>query len=235
MKKNGFNACFICLMIGMIGCVGFLMLPDSVFLKEISVPEVDEHTSMIAFTFDDGPNNVYTEELLVLLQEEQAIVTFFLMGEHMEEYPTLVESIVKSGHQIANHTYSHPNVEYLELEEIEEELASTQRMLEAFDSEVVPLFRPPYGCYSELLFKLEIPVALWNVDSSDWEGTSSSEIYTKVMNEVSDGDIVVFHDDNKETIEAIRLLIPELKKQGYQFVDITTLLKYKSSEAVLNK
>lgn len=188
---------------------------------------------MIAITFDDGPNAQYTPPILDILSEEQIYATFFLIGSHMEGNKEIVEAIVNANHEIASHTYAHPNLLSLNKQELLIEVKKNKQKIRRYTKQKTIYFRPPYGAVNEQIIDwIQDPIVLWQVDSMDWKNDSVKQIYHRVMKQVSDGDIIIFHDDNTTTVEVIKKLIPALKKQHYQFVTISELQKHRENNEI---
>lgn len=182
----------------------------------------------IALTFDDGPHETYTDEILDILSEYNVKATFFIVGENAEYYPEIVNRILSEGHEVGSHTYSHCNICSVDDRKLIDEVYKCENALGEYRPK---LFRPPGGIFnnhdSELLDRLGYDIILWSVDTKDWTGISSDRIIQTVRNNVNDGDIVLFHDYNGHvsgTPNALRVLIPELVSQNYQLVTVSELL-----------
>ena len=186
---------------------------------------------VIAFTFDDGPHPYYTDRILEVLASEGVRATFFEIGENIAAYPEITRRVVAAGHEIGNHSYSHPIGRAKDASIWEEEIRRTDRILADLGIGTPALFRPPQGkCptgLSSLLENTGKVAVLWNVDTRDWEHRTSEEIIREVEENVHGGDIVLFHDfvsAESTTVAAIKKLIPALKERGYQFVTVSELL-----------
>ncbi len=187
----------------------------------------------IALTFDDGPGKQYTEEILGILDEYDAKATFFLIGENAERYPEIVKEESARGHEIGNHTYSHPNMRKLSPEKYGEEIEKTQTVLAEITGKPPVLFRPPGGYLNNALVEKTAENGCtavlwsWRQDTRDWANPSVEEVVGTVMEGLCDGDIILFHDfDAKEspTPAALRLLLPKLRDMGYEFVTVSELM-----------
>lgn len=186
---------------------------------------------MISLTFDDGPHPGYTPKILDILSEYGITATFFTVGENALYYPAALERCMKEGHEIANHTYSHKDLSHDSVEEIENEVIATEKIIyENFDVRT-KLLRPPGGLYGKNVIKaaanLDYTLVLWNIDTKDWAHTSPEIIAANVLDSVKPGDIILMHDfigRNSPTPEALKLMIPELLRRGYKFVTVSELL-----------
>ena len=186
---------------------------------------------MIALTFDDGPHPKYTPQILGILAKYKIKATFFTVGENVALYPEAVESCIKNGHEIANHTYTHKDLSKDSFEDICREIRDTEKVLyESF--EVRPkLLRPPGGLYNRSVIlasdKLDYTLVLWNIDTKDWAHTPSDTIVKNVLTNVKAGDIILMHDyisKDSPTPAALDEIIPALIKKGYNFVTVSELL-----------
>lgn len=192
------------------------------------------HKKWIALTFDDGPNAKITKDVLHVLQQYQVKATFFCLGYKVKRYPEIAQLIVSQGHEIANHTYSHPSLNQISNRELDKEIKMTQKVIFQTTGIFAHLFRPPEGIYNDQILKvakknqLQSVMWSWDQDTKDWSrNRMKSTIVKKVLKNASNGDIILFHDSQKKTVQALKEILPELKKQGYQFVTVTQLLQAK--------
>ncbi|MGL4786960.1 MAG: polysaccharide deacetylase family protein [Cetobacterium sp.] len=187
-------------------------------------------TKKIALTFDDGPKAKITEEILEVLNENDAKATFFILGTNEKRYPKILEKIHEGGHQIANHSYNHPNLKKLPMSDVKKELESTNKIITAVTNKKVGHFRPPYGALTktqkeELKKSLGMESVMWNICPKDWEKPSDADYIAKFLVENSkDNGIVLLHDYGK-TAQALKVAIPQLKAKGFEFVTIEELNK----------
>ena len=197
----------------------------------VSTPEPEG--AVIALTFDDGPNPAYTGAVLDVLYENNAPATFFIMGSHVHGNEKLLRQILGEGHEVGNHTYSHTDLTTLTAAEIMEEVERTQEAIDraVFKRAEISFVRPPYGWYDNAVLQaLAAPAVLWDIDSGDWTVTTAQEISNLVLSSVQDGDVVVFHDNNRETVEALKVLLPKLKQSGFQPVTLSQLYELKGGK-----
>ncbi|SDF19329.1 polysaccharide deacetylase family protein [Sporolituus thermophilus] len=185
---------------------------------------------LVALTFDDGGSYYQVREILDVLREYNARSTFFLLGRWVDANPELTRRILADGHEIANHSYSHPSFSRLSADEMRSEIMSTQYALErAVGSRYTHLFRPPYGDYNGTLSAVlngmgYRALVMWNVDSRDWTGVSAWSMANKILSQVSGGAIILFHLHGSNTADALRTILPELRARGYNPVTVTELL-----------
>ncbi|PYZ93439.1 polysaccharide deacetylase [Salipaludibacillus keqinensis] len=188
----------------------------------------------IALTFDDGPDATYTTQILDILEEKGVPGTFFVVGQQVDKFPKLVRRIVRDGHGLANHSFTHPNFTKIQSSDVQNEILNTQRSIANVVRRQPDLFRPPYGLMTradeDFLEKRGFRVILWSVDTLDWTGLSGDEIYSRVIQDISPGGIILQHNIDVNpgmldgTVEALPRIIDQLKAEGYTFVTVQTLL-----------
>ncbi|MEC0248341.1 polysaccharide deacetylase family protein [Paenibacillus chitinolyticus] len=207
--------------------------------------EVPSAGKVIALTFDDGPDPVQTVQILDELKKYGAKATFFVVGKRAERFPALIKREAAEGHEIGNHTYSHPFLtNNRSTESIRSEIAATQKVIKSINGTAPVLFRPPGGYYHERLVHVSLsegclPILWsWHQDTEDWKAPGVNRIVNKVLNNAREGDIVLFHDHvqgSSNTVDAIRKILPELSKRGYHFVTVSELLKLRGSTSGVSK
>lgn len=182
---------------------------------------------LVAFTFDDGPS-YNTIKIVNTLVKYDSKATFFLVGNKIEKYAKTMDVLVKNGMDIGNHTYSHKELTKLSDKEILKEIDLTNEVIYN-KTGIKPMFlRPSYGAMNKRIKKLStMPIIIWNIDTLDWKYHNSNKIKDKILKYVSDGDIILMHDTYVATLNAVEMVIPELKKQGYKIVSVSELFKYK--------
>jgi len=193
----------------------------------------------MALSYDDGPNDPHTQNLLDLLAEHQAKATFFLIGKYIRQRPDLVRAIRSAGHAIGNHTESHPNLIFTPASRVKEELESCSKALQDATGEATSWFRPPFGGRRpevlRIARKLGLQPVMWSVTGYDWSAESSRAIINKVVKQVEGrsrkrGEIILLHDgshlsfgaDRHFTIEATRVLLKKYSAEK-RFVSVPDL------------
>lgn len=216
--------------------LGIPLLPiiddEEVIKKEESVQDEKEeiiveynNDKLIAFTFDDGPSS-YTEKLLEILKENESKATFFITGNVIRQNESIIKKIQDEGHQIGVHGFSHVSFTDLDIDEVDAEIAVTQDIL--YDIGVKPsnAVRPPFGKLNETIKEqIHSPFILWNIDTEDWKTRNKDKIKNRVLNNISEGSIILMHDAYPATIEAFKELIPTLKEKGYKLVTVDEMHK----------
>lgn len=175
---------------------------------------------VIALTFDDGPHPEITPQVLAMLEKHQVKGTFFVIGASVDTYPELAKQIVDEGHQIANHTYSHPDLAKLSDSEVLREIQQTQDAIFNATGATPELYRLPYGSGGARVVRLLKPLTsiIWNVDSEDWQSKDKELIVEQVLMHLQPQSLLLMHDTHHATAPALDELIPLLKERGYRFV-----------------
>ena len=180
----------------------------------------------VALTFDDGPHPVHTPRLLDLLREAGAAATFFVVGREAERHPGLIKRIVGEGHQLGNHSWSHPHE--TTPEGATDELGRTHNLLKAITGMDTTLFRPPYGREHGALaveaMSRGYRTVMWSMDTNDWRVRDSSRLSEMVGERTKRGDIVLMHDIHGSTVDAVPDLLRRLANRGVRCVSVERLL-----------
>ncbi|UQZ35064.1 polysaccharide deacetylase [Paenibacillus sp. PK3_47] len=196
--------------------------------------EVHTNQKVIALTFDDGPDPDETGEILDVLQEHNAKCTFFAIGKKIAAYPDVARRVITEGHELANHTYNHVYFKApVSQQQIQKELELTEQEIFKVSGRHSSLFRPPGGMYDQTLVDVSNSMGLrpvlwsWHQDTRDWNRPGVWNISSKVIRNARNGDIVLFHDyvhGQSQTKEALKIILPELKKKGFKFVTVSELI-----------
>lgn len=201
---------------------------------------------VVALTYDDGPNPPYTDKILDVLAREHVHATFFVVGRAVDQYPQTIKRLVAGGNALGNHTWDHVHLVLLQRASVRAEMRKTDAAIARVTHQHPKIMRPPFGARDWLVLdemrKLGYTVVMWSVPlPRDWEYPTAGTIARRVIPRVKDGSIIVLHDGNRgqlcplrnlaphvcdrsQDIEATRLIIDALKKQGYRFVTIPELL-----------
>jgi polysaccharide deacetylase family sporulation protein PdaB len=195
--------------------------------------EVPTHRKLIALTFDDGPDESKTVAILDLLKQYDAKATFFVVGSRVEKLPEIVKRERKEGHDVGNHTFHHPSFHRISPNKALSEIDQGQASIINATGTETHFFRPPGGSYTDSLVKLSKEKGLkmilwsWHQDTLDWRKPGVHRIVNKVLRNARNGDIVLMHDyvyKSTQTVEALKIILPELKKRGFTFVTVSELL-----------
>lgn len=199
-----------------------------------------DHGQM-ALTFDDGPNDPYTQRLLDLLAQREAKATFFLIGKYVRQRPEIARAIHAAGHCIGNHTFNHPNLILVSAARLRQELEDCRKALEDAIGASATLFRPPFGGRRPNVIRtarsLDLETVMWSVTGYDWNAKTAEEIIAKVTRQVDSrgrrqSEIILLHDgshlgfgaDRSRTVEATRVLL-EKYSAGKKFISVSELSK----------
>lgn len=172
-----------------------------------------------------------TPALLDALAELDVKATFFLVGKQVEAHPDIVRRMVREGHEIGNHTYSHRYLPLARSKSVLAELAATDRVLETVTGTVPSLARPPYGGRSprnvQAFKRAGKQLVTWDVNSNDWKGAGPEEVARRVVARTRPGSIVLLHEareGGEVTIEAVRMIVPQLRARGFELATVSGLL-----------
>jgi glycosyltransferase involved in cell wall biosynthesis len=183
----------------------------------------------LSLTLDDGPHPVYTPRLLNILREENVRATFFLIGERMDRHPDLVARIVAEGHEVANHSYTHPHFDRIGWAEARAEIERTAGLLKRATSGVSSnLFRPPRGALAAtstlLAWMLGQRVVLWSIDFKDFLAETAAEIRTTLSGtKFAAGDVILYHGHSEAALEALPDILRGGRQAGFRFVSVSQL------------
>jgi peptidoglycan-N-acetylglucosamine deacetylase len=194
-------------------------------------------TKQLALTYDDGPNDPHTLRLLEVLAKHNVRATFFLIGRYVQQRPEIVREVVKAGHVIGNHTFTHPLLTFKSSAEVRKELTDCRAAIQDAVGEHSDLFRPPFGgrrpAVLRIARELGLEPIMWNVTGYDWSAPPAVVIEKKVSSRMRGGDVILLHDgghkqmgaDRSQTVLATDHLITRYKSEGYDFVTIQQMLE----------
>ena len=197
------------------------------------VPEqynsVNTSRRVVALTFDDGPHPELTPKLLDILRQNGVRATFYVIGRNVETYPDIARRIVLEGHEIANHSWSHPRLTALGAARLKSELTDTTDVIQRITGRRPTNMRPPYGAINDsvrqsILRDHGMDVIMWSVDPLDWKRPGAAVVRRRLVEGATPGGILLAHDIHPGTIEAIPGTISDLKAKGYGFATVSQLL-----------
>ncbi|MEY2489438.1 MAG: hypothetical protein QOC70_1380 [Verrucomicrobiota bacterium] len=183
----------------------------------------------IALTFDDGPHATLTPKLLDLLAAHHMKATFFVVGQNAADHPDILRRAVREGHEIGNHSWSHPNLGKMSDEAVRRELQKTDDAIFAAIGKHPTLMRPPYGSitarqkrwiYDDFGYR----IIIWDVDPLDWKRPGPSVVCNRILKETRSGSIVLAHDIHPPTLEAMPATFDQLDRKGFKSVTVSELL-----------
>lgn len=204
------------------------------------ISRVPTTSKVVALTFDDGSDGTNIPVILKILSTYNVKATFFVTGKAVINHPTRIKSIIAQGHAIGNHSYSHPYFTRISTDSMKYQLTKTETLVKNLTGRTTkPYFRPPYGAYNTLVLQTVGSIGYtktirWNIDTIDWDGRSAYRIYSKVLNNIVPGSIVLMHAGAgaKYTPTALPTIIKGLKAKGYRFVTIPQLLALMTSQVI---
>lgn len=201
----------------------------------IIVDKVKTDKKIVALTFDDGPDPQFTPIILDILKNHGAQATFFVIGQKAKTHPQILQRMAAEGHEIGNHSYSHPDFNKLNKDAQLEEIDKTTAIIKRLTGQNPVLLRPPGGYLSydlvEMTKKRNLTIAYWTYqqDSKDWRNeTKASAIARHIIKNIRPGQIIILHDgcpNGMATAQAVDMIITQLKEEGYTFVTVSELIK----------
>lgn len=203
-------------------------LPTSAGLRD-SYNRVPTTLPFLALTFDDGPHPANTPRLLDLLKQRNVKATFYVVGTNAKRYPEIMRRIVAEGHEIGNHTVTHPNLSKMSADGVRNELRVCHDAIVSATGVAPRTMRPPYGAITSaqkswIKKEFGYSTILWSVDPEDWKKPGSSVVTSRLVSGAGPGGILLVHDIHSPTIDAMPSTIDQLLAKGYQFVTVTQLL-----------
>jgi peptidoglycan/xylan/chitin deacetylase (PgdA/CDA1 family) len=226
--------CATCAILGAAGGMGYAVRGRSSQIFAPSVYRGVRSRRAVALTFDDGPSES-TPALLEILAEKRVRATFFMCGKNVRRWPAIARQVAADGHEIGNHTDSHPRLDFHSAEFIYRELALAQEAIQGATGVLPRLFRPPYGVrwfgLRGAQARLSLKGVLWTVIGRDWR-LPAERIFDRLLGRAANGAIMCLHDgraletspDIRATLDAVEFVIPALKKRGFEFETVSQIL-----------
>ncbi|MGL6100514.1 MAG: polysaccharide deacetylase family protein [Fusobacteriaceae bacterium] len=219
----------------------FLIVSSCVFSSEENLYKIakvirggDSKQKLLALTFDDGPNDNSLLKILELLDEYKIKASFFFIGSYIEKYPDETIKTFNSGHLVLNHSYAHPNLKDATEDEVFLEISKANKVIKNILGVDSKFYRPPYGVITEnkikALGRLHMDLISWNVDTRDWSNRETLDSVIEITKkQTKPGSIILMHTQpgKMRTYEALKILIPHFKKEGYTFVKLDEILNIK--------
>lgn len=186
---------------------------------------VNENGPMIALTFDDGPYPKVTGHILDVLEKNGVCATFFVLGSRIEGREDVLTRMDELGCEIGNHSFSHADLTRLSKADCQRELSDTDAEIRRVTGHEASVVRPPYGYYNKTVMSAaERPLILWTVDTNDWRGKAPGEIADYVIQQAKEGSVILMHDQQTQTADAMEMIIPTLIEEGFRFVTVSELI-----------
>lgn len=215
--------------------LNFTFLLDSEYKNESGYDYTNAKKS-VAFTFDDSPNENKTNKILSYLKDNHFHATFFVLGNKMSSNKDLLINIKNNGNEIGSHSYDHKNMNKMNDEEFIEDFDKVNNIYKSMFNENIKYIRPPYGLIKDKYLNLiDASYIMWSMDTLDWKKRNSDYIVNYVIDNVKDGDIILFHDSYSSTVKAVEELLPILYTMGYQVMSVSELFELKGMDIKNNE
>lgn len=196
--------------------------------KKIPIYCVDREEKVVSISFDAAWGNEQTGELLDILDKYNIKTTFFLVGQWVDKYPDSVKDISNRGHDVSNHSNTHPHMTKLSNEKMVEEIESCNKKIQDLTGKKPILFRPPYGDYNNAVVdavnSTNMYCIQWDVDSLDWKDPSPDDMVKRIKSKMKPGSIILLHNGAKNTPAALPKIIETITAEGYQIVPISQII-----------
>jgi peptidoglycan-N-acetylglucosamine deacetylase len=203
--------------------------PGETHSKPATYTQAHVDQPYIAMTFDDGPSAENTPRLLEMLKQRDIKATFFLIGQNVASNPDLVRRILAEGHEIGNHSWTHPQLSKLSDQKVTAEITKTQDAIKEASGFTPTLLRPPYGAITPrqrewIENQFGLSIILWSVDPFDWKRPGASVITQRILSQARPGAIILSHDIHKQTVDAMPATLDGLMRKGFKFVTVSQLI-----------
>jgi len=196
--------------------------------RKIPIYCVEKEEKVVSISFDAAWGNEQTQTLLDILDKYKVKSTFFLVGQWVEKYPDSVKDIAKAGHDVGNHSSTHPHMPQMSSKQMLDELNDCNDKVEKLIGKRPTLFRPPYGDYNNTLVETVNSINMygvqWDIDSLDWKDPTPQQMVDRIKKKLQPGSIVLLHNGAKNTPEALPMIIEMIKGEGYEIVPISQIL-----------
>ncbi|MCI8595635.1 MAG: polysaccharide deacetylase family protein [Clostridia bacterium] len=227
--KTTVIAVLLALLLGTVGVTGAAAVYGGKTTRKLPIYSVETEEKAVALSFDASWGADKTQDILDTLTRYDIKANYFVVSFWAEKYPDMLKKLGDSGRvEIGTHSNTHPHMPKLSRNQIELELTASVNIIEKCTEKKVELFRPPFGDYNDTLLeeaeKLGLYTIQWDVDTLDWKDLSAQAIAERVLNNVKNGSIVLMHNDGKNTVQALPLIIEGLKNKGYSFKTIGELI-----------
>ncbi len=218
-----------------------IFFDQAFFMRRGTLYAVNTKDKLVALTFDDGPSLRWTPQIVNALKQAGIKATFFMLGEHVRQYPDIARLVVSEGHEVGNHSYHHHLPLFYNRAELTNEIKETEQVIRNVTGVTTKYFRPPKAWLTKAQKKqiraLGYSIALWSLNSKDWVTFDDKFMVNYILKNIHPGDIILFHDsggvfgveggDRHETVKTIPQLAEKLRGMGYRFVTLSELLDNK--------
>jgi polysaccharide deacetylase family sporulation protein PdaB len=206
------------------GMVITITIPENA----VAVYRGNPNRRMVALTFDATYGDNQTYELLEILRNNNIKATFFLSGIWLINYPQLARAIAAEGHEIGNHSYTHPHMPLITMQEVTNQIVRTEALIRNITGQDPYLFRPPFGEYTQTLLNqlasLGYVTIMWTIDSIDWKNPGADAVVSRVVDNAEPGAIILMHQSAPDTLQGLQTMITQLREQGYDFGTVSQVI-----------
>lgn len=206
------------------GMVITITIPENA----VAIYRGNPNKRMVSLTFDATYGDNQTYQLLEILRNNNIKATFFLSGIWLLNYPELARAIAAEGHEIGNHSLTHPHMPLITMPEVTNQILRTEALIRNITGQDPYLFRPPYGEYTQAILNqlasLGYVTIMWTIDSLDWQNPGPDAIISRVVNNAEPGAIILLHQSAPDTLQGLQTMISELRNQGYDFGTVTQVI-----------
>lgn len=220
--------CVVAVLVLTVGWKGLELYAVSGEMRKLPIYSVDTSEKKIAISFDCAWGNEHTRPILDILDQYDVKTTFFMAQFWAEKFPDDVLEIYNRGHEIGNHSSTHPNMTELSTEDMAKELQGAGDAIEKITGVKPTVFRPPFGAYNNSLIETceadGYHVIQWSVDSLDWKNITAEQIVDRVTRNVKPGSIVLFHNNAEHVEDYLPAILDRLKSEGYKIVPVGQLI-----------
>lgn len=204
------------------------IIATSASSKELPVYSVDTKEKKVALTMNCAWNADDIDSILDTLSKNKIHITFFMVGDWVDKYPEYVKKISDNGHEIANHSNTHPHVNQLNIDKNIEQIKLCSEKIEKITGNKTTLYRGPYGEYNDTVIsaanELKHTTIQWNLDTLDYTGLTGEEMWKRLDSKLSNGSIILSHNGTKHTADSLELLLHNIKEKGYEIVTVSELI-----------
>ncbi len=213
------------------------IIATSASSKELPVYSVDTKEKKIALTMNCAWNADDIDSILDTLSKNKIHITFFMVGDWVDKYPEYVKKISDNGHEIANHSNTHPHVNQLNIDKNIEQIKLCSEKIEKITGNKTTLYRGPYGEYNNTVIQAaqnqnHITIQ-WSLDTLDYKGLTADEMWARLNGKVKNGDIILSHNGTKHTADSLDKILTNLESNGFKVVTVSDLI-YKDNYIIDN-
>lgn len=207
-------------------------LETSASTKELPIYNVATNEKQVAFTMNCAWEADDMDSILNTLANHKIHITFFMVGDFVKKYPDVVKKVHEAGHEIGNHSDTHPHVNNLSLEKNIEQIQNCSSKIEKITGKKVTLYRGPYGEYNNIVINAaksqNLTTIQWNLDTLDYSGLTGEEMWKRLENKITPGSIILSHNGTKHTVDSLDILLTNIENKGFKVVTISELI-YKNN------